>query len=284
MNEPRNELQVVCKSLADPAMQAKFREVLPPGVALDRFTRVTLTAIQQDPSILDCDRQSLYNACVNAAQRGLLPDKREGALVSFNTKQGDQWIKKAQFMAMPEGILKEMAKAGVKVYAVSVYEQDTIDIWNDDAGQHVTHRPKVFGDRGDRIGAFAAATDKEGRTYVEAMNLDDLLPARAASKSKDKNGNPTGPWRDWPERMEQKTVLHRIRKRIAILGADDVVARLQDDDDVLAAEVTQPSPPPTTPPTSRPKGLQAVIDHEPPPPVEREPGSDDEFGDESEPF
>lgn len=288
MNEPqRRGPDQALMVLASPEMQTKFQQVLPSNISIDRFTRVTLTAIQQDPAILNADRPSLYNACLNAAQRGLLPDKKEGALVTFSTKVktpdgGEQWIQKVQFMAMPEGVIKELAKAGVKVYAVSVYEADKIEIWNDDAGQHVRHQPLVFGERGPRVGAFAAATDKDGRTYVEAMNMIDLARAQAASKSKDRNGNPIGPWKDWPERMEQKTVLHRIRKRIAILGHDDIVERLQEDETADVGDVPEAAPAPAaavvTPlkPASRPKGLQSVIDHDAGPPPDDVVGDDDD--------
>lgn len=266
-----NAVTVVCKSLVDPSMQEKFKSVLPPHVSLDRFTRVTLTAIQQNPAVLEGDRQSLYNSCVNAAQRGLMPDGKDGALVVFNAKQGDQWIKKVQFMPMVEGIIKEMAKAGIKAYAVSVYANDKVEIWNDDSGQHVKHVPVVFGDRGERIGALACATDAEGRTYVEAMNMDELERIRSKSRSVKKDGTVTGPWADSPERMEQKTVLHRVRKRVPIIGHDDIVERLQEDE---AAEIPQEpvtdAPKPATVATKRPRGLQAVIDsaEEPEPQVE----------------
>jgi recombination protein RecT len=274
-----NAVAVVCKSLVDPAMQAKFQQVLPPDVSLDRFTRVTLTAIQNNPAILDCDRGSLYNACVTAAQRGLLPDGKDGALVSFNTKDGNGgWIKKVQFMPMPEGVIKEMAKAGIKAYTVSVYENDEVEIWNDDSGQHFTHKSKVFGGRGERVGAVACGKDSEGRVYVEAMNMDDLARARAASKSPDK-----GPWQAWPERMEQKTVLHRLRRRVPIIGHDELVERFREDDEAVLADpkdeppVEQPAATTATvaeqpaKPAKRPKGLQAVIEHaetEQPPPYE----------------
>ena len=276
--ETRSEVAVVYQALSNPAMQDKFRAVLPPDVSLDRFTRVTLTAIQQKPEILECSRDSLYNACINAAQRGLLPDGKEGALVAFNTKQGNEWVKKAQFMPMPEGIIKEMAKAGIKVYAVSVYANDKIEIWNDDDGQHVSHKPVVFGDRGARVGAFACAKDADGRTFVEAMDMAELERIKGKSRSKDKAGNVVGPWVSDVEKMEQKTCLHRVRKRVAILGNDEVLDRLRDDDDNTdidgAAEVVAPvkpldKPAPASAAVKRPKGLQAVIDMtvqaEPPP-------------------
>lgn len=285
-----NPVAVVCTALASPAMQEKFKQVLPPDVSLDRFTRVTLTAIQKNPAILECDRTTLYNACIDAANRGLMPDGKEGAIVSFRQKDGPP---RAQFMPMPEGVIKEMAKAGVKAHAVSVYEKDTVEIWNDDDGQHFEHRPVVFGDRGERIGAVAWAKDAGGRTYVEAMNMDDLLRVAQTSRSKDRNGNIVGPWAQWPERMEQKSVLHRLRKRIAILGADDVVERLQADEEADVAPAddlvkpTQTSGPvdnAALPVQSqkRPRGLQAALDRaqapEPVPADDGDPGfSDDDI-------
>jgi recombination protein RecT len=265
MNE--NAVAVVCKSLVEPAMQDKFKQVLPSNVSLDRFTRVTLTAIQQNPAILECDRQSLYNSCVNAAQRGLLPDGKEGALVSFSSKTADGgWAKKAQFMAMVEGIIKEMAKAGIKAYAVSVYANDSIEIWNDDDGQHVKHVPVVFGDRGERIGALACARDSEGRTYVEAMNMTELEHVKSKSKSKNKDGVVYGPWASDPERMEQKSVLHRVRKRVPIIGHDEIVDGLREDDEDIGEPHVVPPMKDDKPATTgkRPKALQAVIDHDAP--------------------
>lgn len=275
-----NPVAVVCTALASPAMQEKFRQVLPPDVSLDRFTRVTLTAIQKNPSVLECDRATLYNACIDAANRGLMPDGKEGAIVSFRQKDGPP---KAQFMPMPEGIIKELAKAGVKAHAVSIYEKDSRRIWNDDDGQHFLHELVVFGDRGERIGAVAWAKDGSGHCYVEAMNMDDLLRVAQTSRSKDRNGNIVGPWAQWPERMEQKSALHRLRKRIAILGADDVVERLQADEEAdtdtntLSAGPLTAGPPVQPTQSSgpvdnaalpvqsqkRPRGLQAALDRAP---------------------
>lgn len=265
-----NALTTVCRSLADPAMAEKFKSVLPAGVSLDRFTRVTITAIQQNPSVLDADRTTLYNSCISAASRGLMPDGKDGVLSVFNTKVGGEWVKRVQFMPMVEGIVKEMAKAGVKAYAVSVYANDDIEFWNDETGQHVKHKPVVFGERGERIGAMAVATDTDGRTYVEAMNMEELARVAAKSRSKDKEGNPIGPWRDSPERMEQKTVLHRVRKRVPIIGHDDLVAQMQEDDaaDYETAEQQQPisavqekAPAPAA--KKRARGLQAVVEQMP---------------------
>ena len=72
------------------AMKGHFQQALPPDVSVDQFTRVVLTALQQKPDLMMTeDKQSLYNACVQAAQDGLMPDGKEGALVPFG--QGIKW-------------------------------------------------------------------------------------------------------------------------------------------------------------------------------------------------
>src|SRR5208282_5576277 len=84
-----------------------------------------------------------------------------------------------------------------------------------DTGQHVEHEPMTFGDRGERVGAYACARIRAtGQTFIEAMNMEDLEVPKKATKSKDKSGNLYGPWADVPDRMEQKSCLHRICKRL----------------------------------------------------------------------
>jgi recombination protein RecT len=194
-------------------MQEVIRKTLPASVSQERFTQAVVAALKHRPDLfMECDRASVYNAIVEAAKDGLLPDGRHGALVPFRSKEGP---KRCQFLIMPEGIIDKLAKIGITAYAVSVYAGDKIRIWNDDHGQHVEHEPQTFGSRGDRIGAFACARIREsGSTYVEAMNMEDLEAPKKVTKSKDKNGHLIGPWADFPDRMEQKTCLHRICKRL----------------------------------------------------------------------
>ena len=85
----------------------EFRAALPAHIPVERFKRVVMTAVVNNPSLLDADRRSLFDSAMKAAQDGLLPDGREGALVIFNAKQNGGWIKKVQWMPMIAGILKK---------------------------------------------------------------------------------------------------------------------------------------------------------------------------------
>jgi len=251
-------VQEILTAIQSTGFKQQVAQLLPPNVSQDRFTRTTMVAIQQNPEILQGDRQSLYNAICRAAADGLLPDGKQGALVIFNQKVGNGWVKGVRFMPMVEGIIHQLAKANIPTYAVSVYQNDQIEIWNDDDGQHVTHRPVVFGNRGELVGVMAVAR-VGSRTYVETMSIDEIERVRSASRSGD-----NGPWKVWYDRMAQKSVLHRLKKRLPILDMA-VVDSLRDpeEDEVMpapppAAE-TQPEMPQEQPtPRKRPKVLDAL--------------------------
>lgn len=263
-NREPDQLQTVINTISHREMQEVIRKMLPEGVSQERFTQACVAALKHYPDIVTCERNSLYNAIIQAAKDGLLPDGRHGALAPFNTKQADgSYVKKCQFLIMPEGIIDKLAKIGITVYAVSVYAGDKIRIWNDDTGQHVDHQPNTFGNRGERIGAYACARiQKTAQTFVEAMNMEDLEAPKRVTKAKDKQGNLVGPWADFAERMEQKTCLHRVCKRLPNV-------ELPDDDefspenrpvvtiDAPAAVLATPAP---AKEKTRPAALQRVVD------------------------
>lgn len=246
MTDNKQALVEVVRAVQSEGMQAQMKQLLPKNISLDRFTAATIAAISNFPEVLEADKDSLYRACVNAAKRGLLPDKEEGALVLFNTKVNvggrEVWVKQVQFMPMVKGIIMEMAKAGIRAYAVSVHASDKISMWNDDEGQHVHHEPQTFGERGDLVGVFAAAKDLTGRTYVEAMAKKDIEQVRARSKQKDDQGNPKGTWKSDYDRMAQKSALHRLRKRLPIVSDDGEVYDMEDESaPPSTAEVATPA-------------------------------------------
>lgn len=54
--------------------KGEIAKALPEDIPAERFIRTALTAVQVNPDLLDADRQSLFIACMKAAQDGLLPD------------------------------------------------------------------------------------------------------------------------------------------------------------------------------------------------------------------
>lgn len=241
----------VCTQLQRPEFQAKLEQALPPGVNIDRFTRVTLTALQQNPSIANGDRQSLYNAVVRCAQDGLLPDGKQAALVMFGGA--------VQYMPMIGGLRNIAAKHGIAMATGVVHKNDTFE-YELGIESRMVHKPAPLDQpRGDAIGAWAQARDADGNLYLEVMGREDIEKVRAVSRSK---GN--GPWvQQWGE-MARKTVGRRLFKSLPITGLDERDARVIEaadadiDFDRDTGEVRDAGPTPAV--TRRPSVFQRVAE------------------------
>lgn len=179
-----------------------------------RFTQVVVRAVQEQPDLLLADRTSLFLACQTAAQDGLLPDRKDGALVVYNTKKGDRWVKQVQWQPMIGGLRKKLAAHGFSLRSEIVYSNDDF-VYEMGDDPKLIHRPDVFGDRGNIRGAYAIATDEHGNMYRETMTLEELEKVRASSK------NPQGgAWATWTTEMYRKTVCKRLFKQLPLIPTD----------------------------------------------------------------
>lgn len=231
----RNEMTVVqqvCMTIAGDDFQAKIGQALPPGVTVDRFTRVALTTLQQNPKLCEADRMSLYNAVVRAAQDGLMPDGREGAIVAF----GD----KAQWMPMVAGIIKRLAQSGISIDAQVVCANDVFERELGDEAKIVHRPPRLGEDRGDIIGAYAIARLPNGLVMREVMDKADIELVRSASRAR--NGDL---WSKWYGEACRKTVIRRLAKRLPLLDPSVAETLQRDDEDYTF--VNQPDSQPALP-------------------------------------
>ncbi len=214
-------------------MEEQFKLALPPQIDPARFTRIVLTAIQQNRDILLADRHTLWNSCMKAAADGLLPDGREAALVTYKIK-GNPVV---QYLPMISGILKKVRNSGELASIAShiIYEKDEFKFWVDELGEHVSHNPNLFADdRGERLGAYAVARTKDGFTYIEVMNESQIDAVRNVSKAKD-----FGPWSGpFADEMRRKTVLRRLSKRLPM--SSDLEQVINRDDDFYDFTPTDP--------------------------------------------
>jgi recombination protein RecT len=199
-------------------MEDEFAKVLPPQISSAKFVRCLMTAVQLAPALLQCNRQTLLGAAMQAAQDGLLPDGRYGVIVPYNVKKGPMQVeKRAQWMPMVLGIYQKLHNSGKlrDISANVVYEKDLFDIVMGDQ-EEICHRPIVFSDRGKPIGVYAIANTKSGGTYRETMSVSDIEGVRSMSKS------PNSPaWeKSWTE-MAKVKVIKRLAKRLP-LSTDDI--------------------------------------------------------------
>lgn len=206
-------------------LRPEIEKVLPAHVTPDKFMRVVLTAIAQNPTLAKADRRSLLTSAVKAAQDGLLPDGREAAFVTFWDKKAN--AHKVQYMPMIAGVLKKVRNSG-ELLAVTcnvVHQADTFRYWIDDVGEHITHEPAVLApDRGPLVAVYAVAKTKDGGTYTEVMSRQQIDQVRSVSRAKD-----SGPWVDWYGEMARKTVIRRLAKRLPMSTDLEAVIRRDDE-------------------------------------------------------
>lgn len=189
----------------------RLTQYLPSDVPADRFSAVVIRAVQEDPQLLMVDDQkSLFLACQRAAQDGLIPDRREGALVIFKAKKNDQYVTAVQWMPMISGVRKRLSKCGFDLVAEVVHEKDEFYQQKGD-DPRIEHKPPPLGQpRGNIIGAYAIATHKtSGRKYREVMDMEELNKVRSVAKT-------DAVWKQWFSEQARKTVAKRLAKSLPL--------------------------------------------------------------------
>ena len=212
----------------------EFRAALPAHIPVERFMRVVTTAVTSNPDLLGADRRSLFEAATKAAQDGLLPDGRDGALVIFGGK--------VQWMPMIGGILKKIRNSGelISISAYVAYSNDEF-IYELGDEEKISHRPALE-ERGKPRLVYAIAKTKDGGIYREVMTVTEIEKVRAVSRAAKK-----GPWVDWWDEMARKTVMRRLAKRLPMSSdLDDLIRRddaLYDFDGAREKQDRQPDAP-----------------------------------------
>jgi recombination protein RecT len=204
-------------------LQPEVKKLLPEHITVEKFERVVLSAIQMNPYLLDLDRKSLFDSCLRCASDGLIPDGREAALVPFSSK--------VQYMPMTYGIIKKIRNSGelATIAANVVHEKDHFEYYVNQDGEHFSHKPQMFGDRGEPVGVYALIKTKDGALYFDVLKKNDIMAikALAEAKLKDKSRSPwNGPFKD---EMWKKSAIRRLSKRVPMSADVERVIHANDD-------------------------------------------------------
>ena len=227
-------------------MSDEFKAALPAQIPVDRFARVLMTAVQNNPELLyEVERRSLWNAAMRAAQDGLLPDGREGAIVVRRDRQRG---KVANWQPMIAGIRKKARNSGeIATWdAHVVCAGDSFQFQLGDNPQ-VHHSYDLTTPRGEIIGAYSVCIMKDGTKSYEVMTIAEIHAIRdktdawkafAAGKIK------STPWADYEAEMCRKTVARRHSKVLPMsTDLDDLIRRDDDRDDQAEERQEMPARP-----------------------------------------
>ncbi len=209
--------------LESDAMREQLRIALPKHVDLDAFARTVMTSVQSNYQLCNAERKSLLAACMEAAQDGLLPDGREGAIVPYRMKGGPLV---AQWQPMVGGLLRLVRQSGelVEIAAHIVRRSDRFDYVVDERGEHFQHHPNFMEPDTPPLLVYAYARTKDGGLYFEPMAWSEIEKFQAMSRAT----SDESPWHMWPDEMAKVRPIKRLCKRLpmstdarAVLARDD---------------------------------------------------------------
>jgi len=198
-----------------------FQLALPPELTADRFTRIAITALKQNPKLQTCTPQSLLGSLMTAAQLGLEVNTplHEAVLIPYQISQKNRdgsWSKTmvAQFQPEYRGMLKLVWNSGM----IDSLEYDTIcknDEFEYVKGENPVfrHLPAWDKDRGEVKGYYACAKLKGGGFTAVVKSGEEILKhALRYTKSK-KDGRLVGVWDENFDSMAIKTCLIELASK-----------------------------------------------------------------------
>lgn len=181
--------------------QGQFAKALPSMIDTERFTRIVMTAVTENPQLQACNMSSLFGAFMQAAQLGLEP----------NTPLGQAYIipygKTATFIVGYRGLMDLSYRSG-EVESIEAHTVYAGDEFSFSYGLHpdLIHRPTLTG-RGEPVAFYAVYRLKTGGCGFEVMSVEDIRK-HAAQFSKARGG----PWHTNFEAMAKKTVIKQALK------------------------------------------------------------------------
>lgn len=204
--------------------EAALERALPRHISAERFARVSLTALRNNPKLQQCDPASFLGALMTAAQLGLEPNTPLGHayLVPFK--------RECTFILGYKGMIDLARRNGVAIIARTVYTGDFFDFAYGTSEQ-ITHRPVLDeADRGPAVAYYAVARWGDETQMVVASKAD--IDARRA-RSKASN---SGPWQTDYDAMARKTVVRMLAPFLPL--SVEMAAAVDSDDRTIRWDIS----------------------------------------------
>jgi recombination protein RecT len=206
-------------------MQPQIQRALPEHMSADRFTRVALTTLRQNPQLLDCTPESFLGALMLSAQLGLEPGPLGHAyFVPFRNKQGRSEV---QFIIGYKGLIDLARRSGniVSIEARAVHANDEFS-YSYGLDPILDHRP-ADAEPGRLTHVYALARYVGGGYNFVVLSVAEIEARRTRSKAKD-----SGPWITDYEAMALKTAVRALAPMLPMsveashaIAADEAVVR-----------------------------------------------------------
>lgn len=190
----------------------QFATALPKHVNSERFVRIAITTIRQNPKLAKCSQDSLLGALMVSAQLGLEPGTLgQCYLIPFENKKAG--TVECQFQIGYKGLIELLRRSGQlsDIYSYTVYENDDFNI-EYGLSRTLTHKPN-FNERGEIKGFYAVAILKDGAKAFEYMTKDEVVKHEEKYR---KGSYKNDVWNKNFEEMAQKTVVKKLLKWLPV--------------------------------------------------------------------
>lgn len=165
------------------------------------------------PRLMECTKESIKNALVQAAQTNLYPGAmQECCIIPYNNKGKLE----ATFQPMYQGLIKLAYNSGFikSIAAEVVYENDEFSV-ELGTNQHLRHVPKFDGDRGQRKCVWCVIKPVYGSDQIRVLPMSFVEGIRKRSKAAMAQWGDS-PWKDDSEigydAMARKTAVKQALK------------------------------------------------------------------------
>ena len=190
----------------------QFATALPKHINSERFVRIAITTIRQNPKLAQCSQESLLGALMVSAQLGLEPGTLgQCYLIPFENKKAG--TVECQFQIGYKGLIELLRRSGQlsDIYSYTVYENDDFNI-EYGLSRTLTHKPN-FDERGEIKGFYAVAILKDGAKAFEYMTKDEVIKHEEKYR---KGSYKNDVWNKNFEEMAQKTVVKKLLKWLPV--------------------------------------------------------------------
>jgi len=211
-------------------MEPAIKRALPRQISPERFSRIVMTAVRQNPKLQACTAESFLAAMMQSAQLGLEP----------NTPLGLAYIipygREAQFQMGYQGMLDMAYRTGEykSIYAQPVYVNDKFE-YEYGLDEKLVHVP-AEDPEGEPVKYYALYHLKNGGYGFVVMSRKQIERHRDKYSQAAKQGRHS-PWATDFDSMAKKTVLKQLLKYApksvefaSALAADETVKREIDED------------------------------------------------------
>lgn len=217
-------------------LEPEIRKALPAVITPERFTRMALSAINNNPKLAECSPMSFLAALMNAAQLGLEPNTPLGQayLLPFQNKGSLQ----CEFILGYKGLIN-LAYRNEQLQTIQaqcVYANDEFE-YELGLNAKLFHKPALE-ERGEMVAVYALFKLQNGGYGFEVMSKQDI-DSYAQKYSKAINSS-FSPWKSAYTEMAMKTVIKRVL-RYAPLKTDFLRAVATDETikDQLSVDMTE---------------------------------------------